>query len=98
MHKFIKIGAAVIFAVALMYFAVRIVSYHCHLVNFPYPNTYREGALMTTTEALVRGKNPYALALQPQYTNVYGIVYPLFVWPWAKLFGISMVVHRIVVA
>ena len=54
--------------------------------------------MMVDTNALVKGLNPYSMALQPQYTNEYGIIYPLLVWPWAKLFGTTILVHRIVTA
>lgn len=49
-----------------------------------------------TTGALLEGKNPYALANQPEYTNVYGIFYHWVVWPWAQLFGNTLPVHRAV--
>ncbi len=50
--------------------------------------------MMTSTEALVHGRNPFDIALQPQYTNDYGIVYSLVAAPFAKVFGITMGVHR----
>jgi len=52
--------------------------------------------MMTTTDALVKGLNPYDMSLQPRFMNQYGIMYPLFVWPWAKLFGTTILVHRAV--
>jgi len=91
-------AAKIIFALFLGYFALRLLSYHFALVTFPFPEGLREGAMMTSTDALVRGINPYAMSLQPQLMNQYGIIYPLFVWPWAKFFGTTMLVHRIVTA
>lgn len=90
--------AQVIFLLSLVYFAIRLALYHYHLVIFPYANTLREGAMMTSTDALVKGLNPYAFALQPRSMNQYGILYPLFVWPWAKLFGTTILVHRMATA
>jgi hypothetical protein len=87
-----------ILAVFLGYFTFRLLVYHFYLITFPYPAMLREGAIMTTTQALVKGMNPYAFVLQPEYTNVYGIIYPLLVWPWDKLFGTTLLVHRIVTA
>jgi hypothetical protein len=68
------------------------------LIRNPFPNEYREGAILLTTQALLDGKNPYALVNQPEYTNVYGILYHLVVYPFAKVFGNSFPVHRSVSA
>ncbi len=88
----------IVFAVCLALFLVKLALYHYHLVIHPYPLQYREGAMMTSTEALVHGKNPFDYKLQPQYTNDYGIVYSLLVTPFAKVFGITMKLHRMVTA
>lgn len=88
----------IVFAIFLIFFAIRLFLYHYHLVIFPYSAMLREGAMMTSTDALVKGLNPYAMALQPQYVNEYGIIYPLLVWPLAKIFGTTILIHRIVTA
>ncbi len=88
----------VIFAVLLAYFALRLAVYHYALIVFPYADMLREGAIMMSTDALLKGLNPFAMELQPQYANVYGILYPLAVWPWAKIFGQGLLVHRAVTA
>jgi len=101
MDKFLRPAlctAKVIFALLLSYFALRLALYHYHLVIFPFSNTLREGAMMTSTEALVKGLNPYDMSLQPQLMNQYGIIYPLLVWPFAKLFGTTILIHRLVTA
>lgn len=90
--------APVVFALFLIYFTLRIFFYHFTLVTFPYPVALREGAMMTSTQALVKGLNPYAMSLQPQFMNQYGIIYPLLVFPLAKCFGVSMLIHRMVTA
>jgi len=82
----------------LIYFAFRLACYHYHLVKYPFPSALREGAMMTNTDALVKGTNPYDMSRQPQYMNPYGIMYPLLVWPWAKLFGTTIFIHRTVTA
>jgi hypothetical protein len=69
-----------------------------HLISFPYQLEYREGAVLLTTDGLLRGINPYTLENNPLYINVYGIVYNLFVSPFAFLFGNSLALHRIVSA
>jgi len=101
MEKFLALSyriAKFIFALCLVFFAVRLLLYHYHLVVFPYSVSLREGAMMTSTDALVKGLNPYDMSLQPRVMNQYGIVYPLLVWPWSKLFGTGILVHRIVSA
>jgi len=62
-----------LFAVSLAYFAIRLLIYHYYLATFPYPNTYREGAMMATTSLLQHGVKPYQFLCEPQFTNVYGI-------------------------
>ena len=88
----------VIFTIFLVFFVLRLAIYHFDLVKFPYPSALREGAMMTNTDALVKGINPYDMSRQPQMMNPYGIVYPLLVWPWAKLFGTTILIHRMVTA
>jgi hypothetical protein len=76
----------------------KLLAFQWSLLGNPFPNEYREGSILVTTQALLNGKNPYALAQQPEYTNVYGILYHLVVYPFAKLFGNSFTVHRSVSA
>ncbi len=91
-------GFQVLFAVFLIYFAVLLFHYHFYLATFPYPETYREGASMATTTMLLHGVKPFNYQLEPQYTNIYGIVYSLIALPWVKLFGEKLVVYRVVTA
>ena len=91
-------GFQVLFAFFLAYFAILLLHYHYYLITFPYPIIYREGAMMATTTMLLHGIKPFNFLLEPQYTNIYGLVYPLLVWPWAKLFGVGLIVHRAVTA
>ncbi len=88
----------ILFALCLGFFFLKLAIYHERFILYPFPQAYREGAMMTTTEALVHGRNPFDIALQPQYTNDYGIVYSLVTAPFAKIFGITMTVHRAVAA
>jgi hypothetical protein len=76
----------------------KLLAFQWSLLGNPFPDEYREGSILLTTQALLNGKNPYALAQQPEYTNVYGILYHLVVYPFAKLFGNSFPVHRSVSA
>ncbi|MEI7998326.1 MAG: hypothetical protein WCH62_02305 [Candidatus Omnitrophota bacterium] len=93
-HRHVVKGFKALFLIFLVYFAVRLFLYHYNLITFPYPNTYREGSLMTTTAMLLHGVKPFSFFLEPQHTNVYGIVYPLIVLPFASLFGVTLVVFR----
>jgi len=77
---------------------IKLVIYHLQIIANVFPNEYREGAILLTTDLMVNGGNPYALANQPEYTNVYGIFYHLIVLPFAKWFGINFPVHRAVSA
>jgi len=88
----------VIFSSVLLYFCVQLLRYHYLLVTFPYPLAYREGAVLFTTDLLLKGKNPYSLQNMPTAMNVYGINCHFFVYPFAKLWGATFVVHRAVSA
>ncbi len=94
----VSLIAQIIFAVFLGLMAIRLAHYHWASVTFPYSIALREGAMMVSTDALVKGLNPYDMSLQPQFMNEYGIGYPLMVWPLAKIFGTTILVHRIVIA
>jgi hypothetical protein len=61
-----------------------------------WPFEYREFASISFTGALLDGINPYAIEHEPYFTNVYGPLYNLLVWPWAALVGNGFQVHRLV--
>jgi hypothetical protein len=71
----------------LVYFA-------CFTITNPYPIEYREGAAQVMTRMLLGGENPFSLENQPLGMNNYGIVYSLFVLPFAALFGNTLSVYR----
>jgi hypothetical protein len=83
------------FFITLIYFIFKLLLNHYKIIVNPFQNEFREGAILLTTKALLSGINPYDLANQPQYTNVYGIFYHLLVYPLAKIFGLSLPIHRI---
>ena len=70
--------------------------YHYTLITFPWPIQYREGAILLTTDLLLKGGNPYNLALQPYYANTYGLIYNLIVLPFAMIWGPTLLVHKTV--
>jgi hypothetical protein len=88
----------VLCALCLLFLAGKMVVYHHNIIFNPFPNEYREGAMLTTTAGLVRGVNPFELNNQPQYMNDYGVFYSIVTWPFAKICGVTMVVHRAVTA
>jgi hypothetical protein len=61
-----------------------------------WPFEYREFAPVSFTGALLDGVDPYALENVPHFTNVYGPLYNLLVWPFAALVGNGFQVHRLV--
>jgi hypothetical protein len=70
------------------------------MVLSPAPQEMREGALVMTTLALLDGRNPYAsadpLAAGLAGGNLYGILYPLAVAPFALVLGPGLATHRLV--
>jgi hypothetical protein len=86
------------FFLALGYFLVKLLLNHYKIIVNPFQNEFREGAILLSTKSLFAGINPYDLANQPQFTNVYGIFYNLIVYPFAKIFGVNLPIHRAVTA
>ena len=83
-----------LFSLALFYFGIQLIRYHYLLITFPYPLESFEGAMLLTTRLLLNGQNPYALVNMPVSINVYGINYHLLVYPFARLWGSTFLVHR----
>src|SRR4051812_6143490 len=84
---------ASLLSLGLFFGGVRIAA---SLLASPNPQEYREPAALLSTGLLLQGKNPYALEFQPVFTNLYGILYHLVVYPLAKLAGDTYTVHRAV--
>ncbi len=80
-------GSLLILLVWFLYFALS-------TILMPYQIEYREGAAQVMTQILLAGGNPFSLEHQPLGMNNYGIGYNLFVLPFAKLFGNTLLVHR----
>ncbi len=67
---------------------------HLRLVFYPYQMEFREGAIVLTTEAFLKGINPWSLENNLTYINVYGIVYNALALPFAAFLGNSLWIHR----
>lgn len=76
--------------------AIYIFYLHFQTIFFPYPNEFREGHMMGTTDLLLKGINPFGFDSFPNYYNSYGIFYSLVVYPFALIFGNSLEIHRLV--
>ena len=63
-------------------------------VTIPHQIEYREGAAQVMTQILMQGGNPFSLEHQPLAMNNYGIGYNLIVFPFAQLFGNTLMIHR----
>jgi hypothetical protein len=84
--------------ILLIYFMSQALKVHFDLISAFGPLDPRENQLWMFTDLLARGKNPYDAQFLPAYVNVYGIAEPLVVLPFAKLFGDTLWLERIVSA
>ncbi len=84
----------VLFFACLCIVCFQLVLYHYRLVTYPYSLELRESSVLFTTDLLLKNINPYNLEQMPLAINVYGIVYHLLVYPFAKIWGPTFVVHR----
>jgi hypothetical protein len=57
---------------------------------------YREGAAQVVTELLLEGRNPFAIENQPLGMTNYGILFSLAAWPLARVFGNTLILHRVI--
>ncbi len=66
------------------------------IVFFPYQMEFREGAIVLTNAAFLKGINPWALENNLEYINVYGIVYNALILPFNWLLGNQIWIYRLV--
>lgn len=85
------ISCCILFFLALAY-------HHLQLINFKTPLDYNEAGMLTLTEDIANGINPYSLASQPTRTSVYPALYNVVLAPLSLAFGNSLVLHRAVAA
>lgn len=88
-----KISRHVFLVIALLLF-FWFVYFSFATLSIPYPIEYREGASQVMTQILLTGGNPFSLEHHPLSMNNYGIGYNLVVFPFAKIFGNTLLVHR----
>jgi hypothetical protein len=83
-----------IFILGLVFYFIWLSVYAIIIVTTPVPVEYREGAILLTTDYILKGLNPYSLANQPLSMNVYGLGFNLVVLPFAAIFGNTLAIHR----
>jgi hypothetical protein len=86
-------GASLAFFLAAMAWLVML---WLRMMVSPAPQEMREGAIILTTLALLDGRNPYASEVAAVSGNLYGLLYPLLVVPFALILGPGLAVHRLV--
>lgn len=83
--------ATILCAVILFFLSFR---FHLTLIATESPQEYRENTFVALTDFMLTGGKPYTAEAMPAYMNVYGILYPAIVFPFAKLFGSTYFLHR----
>ena len=69
---------------------------HYQVIHFPYPLDYNEAAMLTVTETIVEGGNPFARENQPTRTSVYPVTVNLLAAPLTTVFGNTLLLHRVI--
>lgn len=85
----------IIFSIFLFISTIYFFNYHYNIIVCPYSLEYREGASLLPTYLLLHGINPFDYSNNPQFTNGYGILYNLLLFPLAKIWGPTLLLHRI---
>lgn len=78
------------------YFFGRTLYTQYEIIISPYQMDYRETVLASSVELMSQGGNPYRIENQPEYAQAYGIVQDLIHYPFVKIFGSSLGIHRFV--
>ena len=91
---FLSLGLLTLSSVFLVVFFL----YHYAVITDTHQVELREGAIVSTTDALLKGVNPYDYQNQPELTNVYGVLYSFLVSPFARVLGPTLIIHRIISA
>lgn len=87
-----------LFIFCLILFTTILFHHHYLIVRCEMPLEHREANMVATTYALLHGINPFSIENQPEFTNVYGLLYNFFVYPFAAILGNSLQIHRFVAA
>lgn len=97
-HQSIYRISLLLLIVGSCYFLVRTLYTQYEIISFPYQMEYHETVLALAVELMVEGENPYRIEHQPEYAQAYSIVRELIHYPFVKIFGSSLQVHRFVTA
>jgi hypothetical protein len=92
MNKLVNVVLGIVLVVVLLC----LITKHLDSIFFPFANDFREGHTYSSTFMLLNGENPYSINSYPVFINSYGILFNIVVYPFAYLFGNSVVLHRIV--
>ena len=71
---------------------------HFQLVTYPIPLDRNEAGMLSITDTIAAGENPYSLHNQPYRASVYPVLYNIIVAPLSLAFGNTLVLHRVVAA
>lgn len=91
-------AVAGLYRISCLLFFIALAYNHYRLITFETPLDYNEAGMLTVTDTIAAGQNPYALQSQPTRTNVYPALYNVVVAPLSKVFGNTLVLHRTVTA
>lgn len=70
-------------------------AYHSvQLILYPLPLSYIEPSILTVTDYIASGHNPYSLEAQPARTSVYPVLYNIIAAPLTDIFGNTLPMHR----
>ena len=83
------LSAAAVLLAALLY-------NHYQVIHFPHPLDYNEAAMLTVTEPIVDGGNPFARENQPARTSVYPVLVNMLAAPLTTVFGNTLLLHRVI--
>lgn len=100
-HSLRSLGATAInrvYLVCCILFFLALVYNHLQLITFKTPLDYNEAGMLTLTEVIGNGENPYSFDNQPTRTSVYPALYNVVVAPLSLVFGNSLLLHRAVAA
>lgn len=92
------VAANVFYVSCVALFFLTLLYHHVRLITFDTPLDYNEAGMLTITDTIASGNNPYSLESQPTRTGIYPALYNRVVAPLTGMFGNTLVLHRAVSA
>lgn len=85
----------ILYTVLLLIFCYFVIAFSFVIFN-PLISEFREGHTLVPVYLIHNGITPWTIGTYPEFYNSYGIVFSLVVYPFALIFGNSLILYRVI--